>query len=212
MTPPPVAAPSATAAPPAATAPVGGPVRGQRERILDIALDLMAQRGASATSMRALASACGLNVAALYHYFPSKDALLRAVIEERQYDSQLEAMPVPDLRLAPAERLAEVVLGMWDGALAEAPIWRLLLSEALHGDRTAREVGDGLRQTLEAALADALPRLVPEVTVAPDVAARTVTATLLSLLLESSLLEPEAMATQARRRAEDLGPLLLGPT
>lgn len=185
------------------------PRQTQRERILDITLDLMAERGASATSMRALASACDLNVAALYHYFPSKEALLRAVIEERRYGAQLAEMPIPDLRLAPAERLAELVLAMWEGALAETKIWRLLLSEALHGDPTAREVGAELRTTLEAALGDALARLVPEISVPPEVAARTVTGTLFALLLEATLVEPEAMAAHAQRRATDLAVLLL---
>lgn len=182
---------------------------GQRERILDTALDLMAERGASATSMRALASACGLNVAALYHYFPSKHALLRAVIEERRYASQIEAMPVPDLRLAPGERLATLVVDMWDGALAEATIWRLLLTEAIHGDGTAREVGNELLTTLEAGLRDALPRLFPELAVDPGVAARTVAATLVTLMIESSLVEPGRMQAHVRQRAEDLVALLL---
>lgn len=190
-------------------APAPPPRQTQRERILDIALDLMAARGASATSMRALATACGLNVAALYHYFPSKDALLRAVIEERRYGAQLAEMPVPDLRLPPEERLAELVLAMWDGALAEAKIWRLLLAEALHGDATARDVGRDLRETLEAALGAALARLVPEIAVPAEVAARTVTGTLFALLLEATLVEPEAMAAHAHRRATDVAALLL---
>ena len=176
---------------------------------MDITLELMAERGASGTSMRALAAACDLNVAALYHYFPSKDALLRAVIEERRYGTQLAQMPVPDLRLPADERLVALVLAMWDGAMAEAPIWRLLLSEALHGDATAREVGDELRRTLEAALDDALARLVPEITTDPGVASRAAAATLLALLVESALVDPEAVAGHARRRAEDLAALLL---
>lgn len=192
-------------------APPPVPRQTQRERILDITLDLMAERGASATSMRALASACGLNVAALYHYFPSKEALLRAVIEERRYGAQLADMPIPDLRLPAPERLAQLVLAMWDGALAEAKIWRLLLSEALHGDPTARDVGGELRATLEEALADALARLVPEIAVPADVAARTVTGTLFALLLEATLVDPDAMAAHARRRATDVAALLLPP-
>lgn len=185
------------------------PAHGQRERILDTALGLMAERGASATSMRALASACGLNVAALYHYFPSKHALLRAVIEERRYAAQIEAMPVPDLRLPPSERLATLVVDMWDGALAEATIWRLLLTEAIHGDGTAREVGNELLTTLEAGLHDALPRLFPELAVDPGVAARTVASTLVTLMIESSLVEPGLVQAHVRRRAEDLAALLL---
>ncbi len=185
------------------------PVHGQRERILDTALDLMSERGASATSMRALASACGLNVAALYHYFPSKHALLRAVIEERRYGAQIQNMPIPDLRLPAAERLATLVVDMWDGALAEATIWRLLLTEAIHGDGTAREVGGELLTTLEAGLRDALPRLFPELVVEADVAARTVAATVVTLMIESSLVEPAALQAHAERRARDLAALLL---
>lgn len=190
--------------------PVAAP-RDQRERILDTALELMAERGASATSMRTLAAACGLNVAALYHYFPSKDALLRAVIEERRYGAQLQSMPVPDLRLAADERLVELIVGMWDGALAEAPIWRLLLSEALHGDPTARDVGTELLATLEDGLRDTLPRLFPELTVPVDVAARLVGAALVALLVEASLGAPGSTPARAEQRARDLAAVLLPP-
>jgi AcrR family transcriptional regulator len=192
-----------------AVAPPAPGRRGQRERILDAALDLMAQRGASATSMRALASACGLNVAALYHYFPSKDALLRAVIDERRYGSQLQSLPLPDLRLGPAERLEALVVSMWEGALSEALIWRLLLSESLHGDATAQDVGRELYRAIEVALTDALARLVPEIAVDADVAARTVTRALMALLIRASLDESSVVADDARRTAHDLAVLLL---
>ena len=55
----------------------------QRQHILRTALTLMAQQGVDGTSMRTLATATGLNVASLYHYFPSKRDLLVAVLEER---------------------------------------------------------------------------------------------------------------------------------
>ena len=48
----------------------------QRGRILDAALALMSESGSAGASMRQLAAACGLNVATLYHYFPSKADLL----------------------------------------------------------------------------------------------------------------------------------------
>ena len=66
--------------PGAAGATVAGP--GQRSRILDAALVLVSELGAAGTSMRRLAAACGLNVATIYHYFPSKADLLRALVEE----------------------------------------------------------------------------------------------------------------------------------
>jgi AcrR family transcriptional regulator len=65
----------------------GGPAYGSstRRRILDISLALMSQRGVDGTSMRDLASAAGLNVASLYHYFPSKRDLLEAVLVEHGF-------------------------------------------------------------------------------------------------------------------------------
>ena len=62
-----------------------GPGEGSatRRRILKIALTLMSQRGVDGTSMRDLASAVDLNVASLYHYFPSKRDLLEAVLVEQ---------------------------------------------------------------------------------------------------------------------------------
>ena len=56
-----------------------------RQRILQIALTLMSQKGVDATSMRDLASAAGLNVASLYHYFPSKRELLESVLVEHGF-------------------------------------------------------------------------------------------------------------------------------
>src|SRR6185312_5418925 len=60
----------------------------QRHRILATALELMGERGVAKTSMRRLASACDLNVATLYHYFPSKAELVRALLLERRYSER----------------------------------------------------------------------------------------------------------------------------
>ena len=67
----------------------------QRDRILDATLALMARGGAHGTSMRAVAAACGLNVATLYHYFPSKRDLLQAAIAHRRA-TDLSPSPFPE--------------------------------------------------------------------------------------------------------------------
>ena len=66
-----------------------------RHRILQVALSLMSQKGVDGTSMRDLASAAGLNVASLYHYFPSKRELLEAVLVERGYLPEWATGPKP---------------------------------------------------------------------------------------------------------------------
>lgn len=55
--------------------------RDTRKLILDAALDLFAERGYHGASMRALAAAVGVRESAIYHYFPSKVAILAAVAE-----------------------------------------------------------------------------------------------------------------------------------
>jgi AcrR family transcriptional regulator len=161
---------------------------GQRARILDAALTLMSQLGAAGTSMRRLASACGLNVATIYHYFPSKADLLRALIEERHYGERLATDEPPiDPSRPPAERLVAFVRWVAQRTLDEEVVLRLLLGEGLRGDATARETARGLIEQLDIGLSSWLARGFPELAsrgLEPDVAARLVRRSLLALVTE----------------------------
>ncbi len=184
----------------------------QRDRILDTALDLMAEHGASATSMRQLASACNLNVAALYHYFPSKAELLRSVIEERRYALRLRELPEVDPSLPPRERLVALILAIWDGVREEEAIWRLLLGEALRGDETAASVGHEILDVLQPALRGWIETLFPA-DVVPAVDADAVATVLLgqvvSFFISQLFLPPDDREAAARREAEALVALAL---
>jgi len=48
----------------------------QREQILDLAAQCFARQSFPATSMNAIAAACGTSKARLYHYYESKEAIL----------------------------------------------------------------------------------------------------------------------------------------
>jgi AcrR family transcriptional regulator len=142
----------------------------QREHILDVSLRLMSERGATGMSMRQLANACDLQVAAIYHYFPSKDALLAAVVAERQYGSRLED-PLPvDPDAPPAERLTDVFVRVFEGALSEQSIWRLLIGEAMRGESTVLPVGQDLIALLGPAAVTWVSAAVPEVSNPEDLA------------------------------------------
>jgi AcrR family transcriptional regulator len=67
--------------------PRRGVARDTRKLILDAAVDLLAERGARGTSMRALAAAVGLRESALYHHFSSKNELLRAALSPPEADT-----------------------------------------------------------------------------------------------------------------------------
>lgn len=184
----------------------------QRERILDNALALMAEQGAGSTSMRQLAKACGVNVAAIYHYFPSKADLLRSVIEERQYALRLRTLPEIDVTLPPRERLTALILSMWQGAVDEEAIWRLLLGEGLRGDDTALQVGGELLDVIEPALRVWLGELFPldgdeSLTVDLDAMAQVIMSQLFSFFI-GHLFRPAAERDRlARRQAEAIAAL-----
>ena len=52
----------------------------RREQLLSTAADLFAERGFHGTSVSDLGAACGMSGPALYKHFPSKDALLAAML------------------------------------------------------------------------------------------------------------------------------------
>ncbi len=111
----------------------------------------MSASGVAGMSMRRLAAACNLQVGAIYHYFESKDALLAAVVAERQYRTRL-AEPVPIDRRAPApDRLGALFLHVWNGSLEEESIWRLLLGEGIRGEPAVLRAGRDLLGLVEAA-------------------------------------------------------------
>lgn len=111
-------------------------VRGNhRELILDVALKQMSEHGSTGASMRALARECGLNVATLYHYFPNpRMSCSLPVVAERQYGTRLAVVPAIDHdALPPTERLRIIWTTVWEGAMEEQAVWRLLLGEGIRG-------------------------------------------------------------------------------
>ncbi|MDE1948030.1 MAG: TetR family transcriptional regulator [Burkholderiales bacterium] len=70
--------PEGVAAAPAAAAPADG----REAQLLAIARRLFAQKGFDATALRDIAEAAQITKAALYYYFPNKDALYERVVIE----------------------------------------------------------------------------------------------------------------------------------
>ena len=144
-----------------------------RERILEATLELTSRQGSDGMSMRELADVCGVNVAALYYHFPSKAELLRAVIEERQYDAMMAEVVVPPVSAGTdRERLVRLMLDIWQGLEGEERVWRLLLAESCHNNDDAQEVARGLVRSFEDLAAVWLSDEFGELAVPVPVAAR----------------------------------------
>jgi AcrR family transcriptional regulator len=65
-----------------------------RERILDAATEIAAERGYEGTSIALVSAKCGLPASSIYWHFKNKDDLIAAVIE-RSFADWLEAWQVP---------------------------------------------------------------------------------------------------------------------
>jgi len=134
----------------------------QRNRILEVTLGLMADKGASGTSMRAVAAACGCNVATLYHYFPSKRDLLQAAIAHRRA-ADLPPAPFPEgLAGSVEDRLGALLDHLFVGMTADEDLWRALIADAIHGDEDVLQPLLETANAFEAALAGWLADLCPD--------------------------------------------------
>ena len=175
----------------------------QRARILAAAVDLMSARGVSGMSMRQLANACELNVATLYHYFPAKSELLRAIIADRGYEQLLRHASVPvDPALPPRRRLVQLLTRIWHDTLGERSLWRLLIGESLRGEAEALDVVHDLAAALEDAIDRWLGASFPELPPDHRDTSVVVTGQLLGFFLEALVLPPDDAIVRLRRRAK----------
>jgi AcrR family transcriptional regulator len=109
-----------------------------RGRILEHALRLFAERGYASTPVDAIVKAAGISPGLLYHYFPSKQAVLAALFEESLADvrasfAAADAEPEPRKRLPVLLRATAVIVK------SRRDFWALS-----YGVRMQREVLAGL--------------------------------------------------------------------
>jgi AcrR family transcriptional regulator len=189
-----------------ATEPLAGEAGDVRARILDAALHLMAEGGLHGTSMRALAADVGLNVATLYHYFPSKQVLFDEAVAHQHEALLVGEPPPPEASRRPEERLAALL----EWLLVEIHergehIWRLLLGESLRGEPAVRAVAADLSRAFEATLAGWLADTLPELAGVEERTrlARTLRAAVYGGIVES-LLSDEPWDARAARQAAEL--------
>ncbi|WP_189195166.1 TetR/AcrR family transcriptional regulator [Micromonospora fulviviridis] len=107
-----------------------------REAILTAARAAFADRGFDAASIRAIATAAGVDPALVHHYFGTKEDLFRATV----------AIPVDPAELVPrvlaggrdevGERLVRTFLAVWDSPVGTAAV--ALLRSAMSNQWTAR--------------------------------------------------------------------------
>ena len=84
-------------------------VEDRREQIMDAAMQIFAQKGFVRATNKDIARAAGITPGLIYHYFKSKEDLLRAAIEERSPLPVIRAMPAQMLEQPAAEVLRFII-------------------------------------------------------------------------------------------------------
>ena len=147
------------------------------DELLDAALALFAGSGYAETRMEDVAARAGVSKGAVYHYFPSKRALLEGLIRRAVVpvaESIANGMPEggSDVRATIARLLAAFAERMSDPAMLAVP--KIVIREAMTDPELAAfyraEVIDRAMPALARALADGMEagtvrRLDPELTV-----------------------------------------------
>jgi AcrR family transcriptional regulator len=144
--------------------------RATRERLIEIARALFAERGYEATSLEQVQRRAGVSRGALYHHFTSKKKLFEAVLDTIETEIAARVAGAAEGRADPVDRLRAGSLAWLDFAADEA-IQRISLLDApsVLGWETQRAIDE--RHTLgmiRTALAEAEQmRLVPVNSIEP---------------------------------------------
>lgn len=123
----------------------------QRDLILAEAAEAFAELGYAAASMSDLAARCGVSKSLLYHYFPSKEAILFALFDG--YTERLLALcdSVAARRLPAQEHLDALVREFLAEYRTSQAVHKLLLQDVDHlPDDKAREIKGQQRAVIEA--------------------------------------------------------------
>ena len=108
-----------------------------KESILDIATQLLNQKGIENISIREIAKEADYSPAALYKYFESKEAIFQAVVA-RENLKLIEKLTEIDLALPPHQRLVELCMQYIDYSL-ENPQYIALINSLTSERRSQKD-------------------------------------------------------------------------
>lgn len=117
-----------------------------KERIVELALDIIDTDGLEALNMRRLASATGVRPMSLYHHYPNKQAILDAVGEALSADSLGETLPGADGR----DAVRQLLVGLHLLVRAHPRALPLISTAVIRTPSGRRWMNDLMRLLLEA--------------------------------------------------------------
>jgi AcrR family transcriptional regulator len=118
----------------------------RRAQLLDAALVLFAERGVRGTTIREIAATVGVTEGLIYHYFPSKVALVRAVVDRHSFVGEMSTL-MAEVREAPVrDALLRVGLAMLDLLSRNRKFVVMMVAETQRDPEIAAELGRMISQ------------------------------------------------------------------
>jgi TetR/AcrR family transcriptional regulator len=105
--------------------------RGTRARILKVAEDFLGERGYDGTRLHLIAQRVGIQKASLFHYFPSKEDLYRAVLDEGFGETEQIITQVLEMNADPLEKVRLLVAAYVDVVAAHPKRTKIFLRQSL---------------------------------------------------------------------------------
>jgi AcrR family transcriptional regulator len=105
--------------------------RGTRERILEVAEAFLGERGYDGTRLHLIAQRVGIQKASLFHYFPSKEHLYRAVVQEGFGQTEQTIKRVLGSEGAPLDKICALVEAYVDMVAAHPERTKIWLRQSL---------------------------------------------------------------------------------
>jgi AcrR family transcriptional regulator len=125
-------------------------VEDRREQIIDAAMHVFAQKGFARATNKDIAREAGITPGLIYHYFDSKEALLKAIIEGRSPLRIINALPPQALAMPPEVFLRFIVMQVL-GILEEenfVQLIRVFLPEVVYNANIGSTFSSAIQQAL----------------------------------------------------------------
>ncbi len=121
------------------------PEHGTRERILEVAEAFLGERGYHGTRLHQIAERVGIQKASLFHYFPSKEQLYRAVLDEGFGHTEQAIRRVLEGENTPLEKVRALVAAYVDTVAAHPARTKILLRQSLGDAPVGTQSGEAER-------------------------------------------------------------------
>ncbi|MFH1135438.1 MAG: TetR/AcrR family transcriptional regulator [Pseudomonadota bacterium] len=131
----------------------------QKQKLMEVGIELIAAKGYSGTSIRDIAAAHGTSISNIYHYFGSKDGLLAAILQhlsQKLVDGLRLAHQEPDEPLAGLKKMVDAHLALSEENRNGAKIFLL---DAEHFSPESNRLSRGIQVEILALYVDQLKRV-----------------------------------------------------